>query len=615
MTLAELAHVEAHDRLVVIEERLRERLRQLGLADAGRAEEQERPDGSTLVAHAGAVASHRAGNGGDGVILSDDALVQLALERAEALALRLGQATHGDAGRTTDDRSDLRLVDHRRHVVALTGRPLDLSLHLGEAVAQHRRLLVLLGGHGGVLLRLECGSLGHEVGDVDLRAEAEAQARTRLIDEVDGLVGQHAIAEIAVAELHRGAQRIGRVGDSVVLLVRGRESLEDADRVFGRRLTHPHGLESPFQRRVLLDRAVLLERGRSDQVQVAAREAGLQDVPRIHAAVAAASGADDRVHFVDEDDDLVAVRGDLIHRLREALLEVSAVAGAGEHRGQIEDDHPLVRQLRRNAAGGHRQGESLDDRRLADAGFSDEHGVVLRATTEDLDRLLDLVGTADDRVERAFACPRGEVRAETVEHRRRRRSHSVFRRLGVARHGLTNFLGQRLRGHAGAREDLPRGSVLREHEGEEQVLGVDIGRSGRARHLVGVEERSLHRRGDHRAIDMRSVRGRRQPVLRGADDRRRVGADALDRVFRRRTVDEHTQNVQRVEFLLAPFERVSTCGLQDLLRRRTEESTEVDRSLGAGALAREIACEELVEGAVAFVGGEVFGHSRSLHQR
>src|SRR6478672_8652750 len=41
-------------------------------------------------------------------------------------------------------------------------------------------------------------------------------------------------------------------------------------------------------------------------------------------------------------------------------------------------------------------GEALGDRGLADAGLADEHGVVLRATREDLDDAPDLLVAADD---------------------------------------------------------------------------------------------------------------------------------------------------------------------------------------------------------------------------
>jgi hypothetical protein len=87
---------------------------------------------------------------------------------------------------------------------------------------------------------------------------------------------------------------------SLVLLL---QAAQDRDRVFHRRLVHEHRLEPAGKRGVLLDMlAVLVERRRADAVQLAARQRRLQQVRRIHRAIAL-PGADQRVHLVDEQDD------------------------------------------------------------------------------------------------------------------------------------------------------------------------------------------------------------------------------------------------------------------------------------------------------------------------
>ena len=69
-----------------------------------------------------------------------------------------------------------------------------------------------------------------------------------------------------------------------------------------------HRLEAPRQRRVLLDvLAVLVERGRADAVQLAARQRRLEHVGGVHRALGLA-GADQRVQLVDEQDDLARRR-------------------------------------------------------------------------------------------------------------------------------------------------------------------------------------------------------------------------------------------------------------------------------------------------------------------
>ena len=75
-----------------VEHELGERAGQLGLADAGRAEEQERADRAVGVLQAGARAAQRVGDGLDGLVLADDALVQALLHVDELLDLALHQA-------------------------------------------------------------------------------------------------------------------------------------------------------------------------------------------------------------------------------------------------------------------------------------------------------------------------------------------------------------------------------------------------------------------------------------------------------------------------------------------------------------------------------------------
>ena len=58
---------------VVVEEELRERPGELGLADAGRAEEQERAERPARVAEAGPGPPDRVRHGLDRLVLADDA--------------------------------------------------------------------------------------------------------------------------------------------------------------------------------------------------------------------------------------------------------------------------------------------------------------------------------------------------------------------------------------------------------------------------------------------------------------------------------------------------------------------------------------------------------------
>src|SRR5690606_28812475 len=162
--------------------------------------------------------------------------------------------------------------------------------------------------------------------------------------------------------------------------------------------------------------AVLVERGRADRLQLAAGEQRLQDAGSVDRALSGAR-ADQGVDLVDEDDD-VAAGADLLGDLLQSLLEVTAVAGAGDERAEVEGVELLVLQRLGHVALDDRLGEALDDGGLADAGLTDQDRVVLGAAREDLHDPLGLLLTADDGVELAVAGRPGEVAAELVQHLR-----------------------------------------------------------------------------------------------------------------------------------------------------------------------------------------------------
>ena len=193
--------------------------------------------------------------------------------------------------------------------------------------------------------------------------------------------------------------------DLVALL----EAAQDRDRVLDRRLLDVDRLEAPLERRVLLDvLLVLVERRRADGAQLAAGQRGLEHVGGVHRAFGGA-GADERVQLVDEEDDRALRLLDLLQDGLEAVLELAAVLGAGDHGAEVERDDALVLQALRHVAHVDAPREALDDGGLADAGLADQDRVVLRAAREDLDDAADLLVAADDRVDLAAAGEIGQV--------------------------------------------------------------------------------------------------------------------------------------------------------------------------------------------------------------
>ena len=160
------------------------------------------------------------------------------------------------------------------------------------------------------LLDLELDDAALElVEHLGLGVDLHADARAGFVDQVDGLVGQLTVGDVAMRERRRRDD--GRVGDLdlVVHFVALLQAAQDRDGVFHRRLVDEHFLEAALERGVLLDvLAVFVERGRADAMQLAARQRGLEHVAGVHGAFGLA-GADHGVQLVDEQDDLAFLLG------------------------------------------------------------------------------------------------------------------------------------------------------------------------------------------------------------------------------------------------------------------------------------------------------------------
>ena len=508
------------------------------LPTPGRAEEDERAGRALGVLEAGARAPDRLGDDLDRRVLADDALVELFLHAHQLRGLGLGQLEDRDAGPHRDDVGDLLLAD-RRTLGRLAGLPLlrELALLLRQPtllVAQVRGLLellrldrVLLGAARLLDLVLELavhGRRGHRL---------DPHPRRGLVDQVDRLVGQEAVGDVAVGQVGGRLERLVGDVDLVVLLVAVAQALEDLHGLLGRRLIDRDLLEAPLERGVALEvLAVLVERRRADRLQLAAGQRRLEDRGRVDRALGGA-GADEVVQLVDEQDDVAAL-GDLLHHLLEALLELAAVLGAGDQGGQVERVDLLALQQLGHVGVGDPLGQALDDGGLADAGLADEHRVVLGAAREDLHDPLDLGLATDDRVELALGGELGQVATELVEQLRgllalalgtggaaggRPGPRAALAAAGTGQHPdhlVADLLGVGVE----VEQDAGGDALVLAHEAEQDVLGADV--------VVAEAERLAQRQLE----DLLGARRERDltggDLLTGADDAHDLCAHTLD---------------------------------------------------------------------------------------
>jgi hypothetical protein len=266
----------------------------------------------------------------------------------------------------------------------------------------------------------------------------------------------------------------------VVRLIAVAQALQDVDRVGQRRLLHLDGLEAPLERGILLEvLAILVERGRADGLQLTTSEERLQDRGGVDRALCSAR-TDEGVDLVDEDDD-VAARADLFGDLLQALLEVTAVAAAGDERAEVERVELLVLQRLGDLVLHDGLGEALDDGGLADAGLADEDRVVLGAAGEDLHDPLDLLLTPDHRIELRLACGLREVAAELVEDLRAAlrgdllvRAHLDLLLSLIAGEELDDLLAHAVEVGTQLHEHLRCNTLALADEAEQDVLGTDV---------------------------------------------------------------------------------------------------------------------------------------------
>ena len=143
-------------------------------------------------------------------------------------------------------------------------------------------------------------------------------------------------------------------------------------------------------------------------MQFAACKGRLQQVRGVHCPFRLA-GADQRVHFVDEQDDAAFGRRHFVEHRFQPLFELAAIFGPGDQRAHVEGEQLLVANRLGHVAVDDAQRKPLDDRRLADSGLADQDRIVLGPARQHLDRAAYFLVTADDRIEFAGAGGLGQV--------------------------------------------------------------------------------------------------------------------------------------------------------------------------------------------------------------
>ena len=259
------------------------------------------------------------------------------------------------------------------------------------------------------------------------------------------------------------------------------------------------------------------------------------------------------MHLVDEQDDAPVRRRHLLQHGLEPLFELAAIFRTGDQGTHVERKQLLVVQALRHVAVDDALGETLDDGGLADAGFADQHRVVLRAAGEHLDGAPDLLVAPDHGVDLAVARGLGEIARVFFQ-----RVIGVFGGACVGRAALAqrvDGLVEVLRRDAGARQNFSGLAVFLERERQQQAFDGDVAVAGLFRDLLRLIEYARERR---RQVDLAGAAARNLGQLGkcGLDGRKRLARTATGAVDQAagqpfRVVEQDLEQMLRCELLMA----------------------------------------------------------------
>src|SRR5712691_438228 len=282
----EFGHVEANQRLLSAEHKLGQGAGNFGLAKAGGSEEQERADRPVRALQACAATADGAGQRADGFVLRDDALVQLFFNTQQLLSFFFLDRSYRNAGPARYHVLDVLPTDNAGggfiEVVffAKSAQVLALFAFLVRVEARLLELVV----RDGILHTMddELDSLLDFRNFLGQRSLAQLYACPSFVNQINRLVWQEAIRDVAVGMRNREVDSFVGVSDRVELLVAVLNAEQNLGGIAFIRWRNLDGLETALQRTIFFDRlAILARRSRADTLNFTARQSWFQDVRRI----------------------------------------------------------------------------------------------------------------------------------------------------------------------------------------------------------------------------------------------------------------------------------------------------------------------------------------------
>ena len=406
--LHEFRHVDAHHRVVIVKKILGHGLGQFGFPNPGWPEEEERPKRAVFIIQARPRPANGIGDSRQRLTLADHAAAKLFFHAQQLFALAFQHLGGGDPCPAFDHFGDLfgaHRLGHQRFAFAglrlgqllfqprndavgklaragkvalalcpvqIGARPVQLFLQLPRGLQLIALILPFCGQAVGLLLEVgefqfqlfqtvaaRCIVLFLQGFGLDLQLQDlavqrveffglavhfHAQTACGLVHQINRLIRQEPVGDVAMAQRGRRHKRRIRDPHTMVQLILLLDAPQDRDRVFHRRLCHHHWLKAAGEGGVFLHIfAVFIQRGGANAMQLPPCKGGFDQVRGIHRAIRFAR-ANQRVHLVDEQDDLARGGFDFLQDRFQTFFKLTTILRPGDQRAHIQRHQLFVAQ-------------------------------------------------------------------------------------------------------------------------------------------------------------------------------------------------------------------------------------------------------------------------------
>ena len=300
-------HIEAQHSTFIAKQLLCQCLRQLSFAYTGRTEEQEGTDRSVFVLKACAGTANSSAYRAHSLILTYNTLVQTLLQLQQTAAFCFRQTCQRNTGPGSNNLSYI-LRSYRLLHGNLGQGCRQLCLQLCLVVTQLRCLFVILLLYSLFLFHLQIFQLLLQLScRCRFFIQLDTQTGTGLIHQVDSLIRQISVRNIAVAQLHCSLNSLRLNLQLMEFLITLAQSQQHCFADFRTRYINKHRLEASFQRRILFDMlAVFINRSRADNLQFTTCQRRFDNIGSIYTALGTAC-TDNGMQLVDKENNPLIV--------------------------------------------------------------------------------------------------------------------------------------------------------------------------------------------------------------------------------------------------------------------------------------------------------------------